>query len=941
MKLANLNAHSYYSLLSSTISVEDLVLFAQENQMTHVCLTDLNNMYGAIEFYDLAVKAHLQPVLGIEINYKNNQIIVIAKNYQGYLQLMQISSHVMLEEDFDLQINDDIFIIRKKGDLNYTHANFYVADDLSASNYIACHSAYFQEEKDFLAYTGLLAIKNNTLLEKIQPEVQNSDAYLYNEELLISNYLPTGIENLKQLLKQVDLVIPNLPMNIPVFQADKKITSASLLHKMCLDGLMKRIGVDHPQIDLYRQRLDYELDVISSKKFEDYFLIVADFINYAKDHDILIGPGRGSAAGSLVAYCMEITDADPIKYNLLFERFLNPKRKTMPDIDTDIMDRKRDDVLEYIFNKYTNEHTAYIITFQRIKIKTAIRDTGRILEINLKTINEICKKIDQLKDPNDLQEITSKLHEYDERHPQLFKLAFKLINIPRNVGTHAAGIILSNSPLRTRIPLQKGMNDRYLSQYSMEYLERFGLIKMDLLGLTNLTFLYDIQKLLITNYNEHIDLLNINEHDLNVLHDLGQGKTLGIFQLESPAMTNLVKKINPQSIEDISIASALLRPGAQEQIYQYLKNRKEPHKIFYENMDIKTILEPTHGIIVYQEQVIQLVQLIARFDAANADLFRRAISKKDNEQLLALQSDFMKNAEANGYSKQQAQKWYDYIMRFGNYGFNHSHSLAYSLISYWLAYLKRHYPLEFFVSLLNTQGNNKNKILNYFQEAQTYRIKIKPIDICLSQVDFSINVHDKSIYFGLQSIKGFGSETCQKIIQADRNTKNYWDCFVNLKANKVTLANMIVLISLGAFDRFGISRKFLIANLEKNFTVLELIKDGFFSFEKQLAEEEFNLASNQEFVSFEKEYLGFAWKDLAIQTTPLLLNQFIQVEVVGCEWRTNAKKQNYAIVFIKYNEQVFNCYCRLKVDWQKDQFYNVIIVQHQTYYIIDKIQKEE
>ncbi|MCV3754188.1 DNA polymerase III subunit alpha [Ureaplasma zalophigenitalium] len=940
MKLANLNAHSYYSLLSSTISVEDLVLFAQENQMTHVCLTDLNNMYGAIEFYDLAVKANLKPVIGVEINYLNNQVIVIAKNYQGYLQLMQISSHIMLEETFDLQINDDLFIIRKKGDVSFKHTNFYVADDLSASNYIACHSAYFQKQKDFLAYTGLLAIKNNMLLENMQQEVHNKDAYLYNDQQLLTYYLPSGIENLKQLLNQVDLVIPNLPMNIPVFQADKKITSASLLRKMCLDGLISRVGAEHEKLQIYQTRLDYELDVISSKKFEDYFLIVADFINYAKDHDILIGPGRGSAAGSLVAYCMEITDVDPIKYNLLFERFLNPKRKTMPDIDTDIMDRKRDDVLEYIFNKYTNEHTAYIITFQRIKIKTAIRDTGRILEINLKTINEICRKIDQLKDASDLQEIKKKLHEYDERHPQLFQLAFKFINIPRNIGTHAAGIILSNSPLRSRVPLQKGMNDRYLSQYSMEYLERFGLIKMDLLGLTNLTFLYDIQKLLIANYNEHINLLTINEHDLNVLRDLGHGKTLGIFQLESPAMTNLVKKINPQNIEDISIASALLRPGAQEQIYQYLKNRKEPQSITYENSAIKGILQPTHGIIVYQEQVIQLVQLIARFDAAKADLFRRAISKKDNDQLLALKSDFMKNAQANGYSEAQALKWYDYIMRFGNYGFNHSHSLAYSLISYWLAYLKRHYPLEFFVALLNTQGNNKNKILNYFQEAQTYDITIKPIDICLSQADFSINVTDRSIYFGFQSIKGFGYETCQKIVQANRNTKNYLDCFANLKTNKVTLANMLVLISLGAFDRFGLSRKFLQANLEKNFAVLELIKDGFFSFDKQLVDEEFNITSNQEFISAEKEYLGFAWQDLSLQTTSILLNQLIRIQVIDYEWKTTAKQQKYALVKIKYNNEIICCYCKLKVDWINEHFYEVIIVQQQTYYIIKTIQKE-
>ncbi|MCV3743859.1 DNA polymerase III subunit alpha [Ureaplasma sp. ES3154-GEN] len=929
---ANLNAHSHYSLLSSTLSIEDLVLFAKKNQMLYVCLTDVNNMYGAVEFYDLAIKHQLKPVLGLEFIYKNSLLVVIAKDYYGYQQLMKISSHLMLEEEFLLNITPHLFIIRKQGDITFDDPHFFVADDLSAPNYIACHSAYFKDADDYEAYVALHVIKNNKLFEEETGLENNRDAYLYNFDDLVNNYLPIGLENLNKLLTQVHLEIKNLPMNIPVFQPSSLIVSSALLEQLCQDGLEQRIGNNHPLYKNYQVRLEYEINVITQMHFEDYFLIVADFINYAKNQDILIGPGRGSAAGSLVAFCLNITDVDPIKYNLVFERFLNPKRKTMPDIDIDIMDRRRDEVFEYLFDKYTNEHTAYIVTFQRIKIKTAIRDVGRILQINLNTINNICKSIDNLDDDNNISLLLQKLHQDYERYPQLFDLAIKLINIPRNIGTHAAGIILSQSLLREVIPLQKGMNDRFLSQYSMEYLERFGLIKIDLLGLINLTFLQDIQMRLTQNYNIKVDLLNINYNDSAVFKDLSNGQTHGIFQLESPAMTNLIKRIKPQSIEDISLVSALLRPGAQEQINQYIANRRYPQQVKYANNAIKEILAPTYGIIVYQEQVIKLVQIIAQFDAAQADLFRRAISKKDNQQLDLLKEHFVSNAVKNNYSVADALHWYEYIHKFGNYGFNHSHSLAYSLVSYWLAYLKHHYPMDFMISLLNNQSHAKNKLKPYLQQVRMYQINVLPIDIRHSHTGFYGNVQNKTIYFGFQIIKGFGNEICKKIMQTNRKTKSYWECFLNLKNNKVSQKNVEILIKIGAFDSYGVSRKFLLANLIKHFSVLELIPDGFFSIDKQEIENEFNLASNSEFIADEINYLGTSWLDLLKEEQSALpIREWISVQINDVKQKITKNKNKFWSVRFTYKNHIYDVNCFNDYQWIINNQYEIYLEKNDRY----------
>jgi len=418
--------------------------------------------------------------------------------------------------------------------------------------------------------------------------------------------------------------------------------------------------------------------------FADYFLVVQDYVNFAKSKGILVGPGRGSAAGSLVSYVLGITQIDPIQNNLIFERFLNPERATMPDIDIDFMDNRRNEVFDYIFEKYGVEHVAHIATFQRMKAKMAIRDVGRILGYELPIIAKITKYFSYEYDTDiDLaikNDLTIK--DFSNKYPELFKYAKHFLNYPRQLGLHAAGIVISAKKIDEIVPIQKSEDGYSVTQYSMEYLEPLGLIKMDILGLVNLTTISEALKLIRKEKNIELNLFEINLHDQKVFDSLSQGETLGIFQLESPGMTSLIKRIKPQSIEDISITSALFRPGPQKQIDLYLENRNHPQNIKYLHDSLKDILKITDGIMIYQEQVIEVVQRVAGFTLAKADLFRRAISKKNASKLSELKNDFINGGLANGYSREELLKIFDYIYSFANYGFNHSHSLAYSYISY-------------------------------------------------------------------------------------------------------------------------------------------------------------------------------------------------------------------------------------------------------------------
>jgi DNA polymerase-3 subunit alpha len=464
---------------------------------------------------------------------------------------------------------------------------------------------------------------------------------------------------------------------------DSKVSSQMLLQTKCKEGLKLRLNSANAP-DTYIERLKKELAIIDQMHFNDYFLVVQDYVSFARKHGILVGPGRGSAAGSLTAYVLGITDIDPIANNLIFERFLNPQRITMPDIDIDFMDTRRNEVIEYLFNRYQKNHVAHIITFQRMRAKMAIRDVGRILGLHIDIVNKIAKLF-TLEYDLDIQAAVNQnpqIKTYAQQYPSLFDLASKFVNLPRQIGVHAAGVIITDQPLDQIIPIQNSTDGIFATQYSMEYLERLGLIKMDILGLVNLTVIAQTLELIKIHHGININLETINLTDQKVFQRLAAGDTIGIFQLESPGMTQLITRIKPISIEDISITSALFRPGPQKNIATYLTNKANPDKINYLNKDFEQVLSFTYNIIIYQEQVIEMVQRVANFSLAEADNFRRAISKKDAKQLTDLSEKFIKAAVNNHYSLENAQKIYDYIFEFANYGFNHSHSLAYSYVSY-------------------------------------------------------------------------------------------------------------------------------------------------------------------------------------------------------------------------------------------------------------------
>jgi DNA polymerase-3 subunit alpha len=430
--------------------------------------------------------------------------------------------------------------------------------------------------------------------------------------------------------------------------------------------------------------LQKELQIIDQMHFNDYFLVVQDYVAFAKRNGILVGPGRGSVAGSLVAYVLGITEIDPIQHDLIFERFLNPSRQTMPDIDIDFMDNRRNEIIEYLFERYGTQHVAHIITFQRMKAKMAVRDVGRILGIELPIINNISKLISMQYDLDLVGAIdkNKQLASFAAKYETLFDIAKKILNFPRQIGLHAAGVVITDTRIDDILPVQSATDGINCTQFSMEYLEPIGLIKMDILGLVNLTTINETIKLIKKQQSKNIDLSQINLNDARVFNELTSGHTIGIFQLESPGMQNLIMKIKPKSIEDISITSALFRPGPQKNIPTYLKNKTNPNSIQYLNDDFKEVLSSTYNIIIYQEQVIEIVQRVAGFSLADADLFRRAISKKNADKLSQLKEQFIHGGKKNKYSETELNKIFDFIYEFANYGFNHSHSLAYSYISY-------------------------------------------------------------------------------------------------------------------------------------------------------------------------------------------------------------------------------------------------------------------
>lgn len=928
MPFVHLQVQSAYSLLSSSARIESLVEKASLTGYKALALTDENVMYGAIPFYKECNKRGIKPIIGLTASVLANEdgegkrsfpLVLLAKNNRGYQNLLKISSAIqtkskegipkrwlssyrdgligitpgrtgeveqhllageldlakqviaqykhMFAEDFYLSIQNHQLSEEKE----LHNLLFSVSNEMDVPLVATNHVQYLEREDSF-AHECLLSIKNGTKLSDDNRVVLPSKEYYFKkpqEMVELFSESARALENTLRIAEQCNVEIELGVFALPKYPVPNGESAADYLSRICLKGLHDRYQTPS---DEHMERLQYELDVIRKMNFSDYFLIVWDFMKYAHDKGVITGPGRGSAAGSLVAYVLHITDVDPIEHMLLFERFLNPERISMPDIDIDFPDNRRDEMIEYVSNKYGRIHVAQIITFGTLAARAALRDVGRVMGISPKEADYIAKQV-----PSKLgitlkqaYEESATLREYItniEIGRKIFDTAVKIEGLPRHTSTHAAGVVISEHPLTDLIPIQEGHNEVYLTQYPMDILEEIGLLKMDFLGLRNLTLIDNIHSLIYRGTGKKIDLSTIPLDDTNTFDLLSKGDTTGVFQLESSGMRSVLARLKPTELEDIVAVNALYRPGPMENIPLYIARKHKTEVVQYPHPDLEPILSKTYGVIVYQEQIMQIASKMAGFSLGEADLLRRAVSKKKKEVLDKEREHFVKGSLAKGYSEKTANDIYDLIVRFANYGFNRSHAVAYSMIAYQLAFLKANYPLYFMAALLTSVVGNDEKLGQYIREAKQKGITILPPSINKSYYPFI--VEKKAIRYSLAAIKSVGVTALKDIIETRKN-KLYSDLFdfcVRTSIRSVNRRTLEALICSGAFDEFGENRATLLATLDVALEHAELVRpkdnEGQFDF---FIEDDFGIKpkyvevepfKDVERLRFEKEALGF------------------------------------------------------------------------------------
>ncbi len=686
---------------------------------------------------------------------------------------------------------------------------------------VCTNDVHYTYAEDAAAHDILLCIQTG---KKVQDEdrmrYEGGQYYVKSPQEMadLFPYAPQALENTRKIADRCHVEIEFGVTKLPRYDVPEGYTSWEYLNKLCREGLEQRY---QPVTQELRERLEYELDTIHTMGYVDYFLIVWDFIKYARDHDIMVGPGRGSAAGSLVAYTLGITQLDPIRYQLLFERFLNPERVSMPDIDVDFCFERRQEVIDYVVRKYGKDRVVQIVTFGTMAARNAIRDVGRVLDMPYAQVDIIAKMI-----PTELNITIDKaltmnpeLRKQYEEDPQvryLIDMSKRLEGLPRHTSMHAAGVVISQKDVVEYVPLSRASDGSITTQFTMTTLEELGLLKMDFLGLRTLTVIQDAVRLAEKSSGSSIDLDKIDYNDPKVLDMIGSGKCEGVFQLESAGMKNFMKELKPKNLEDIIAGISLYRPGPMDFIPQYIKGKNHPENITYDCPQLEPILKPTYGCIVYQEQVMQIVRDLAGYTLGRSDLVRRAMSKKKAAVMEKERQNFVYgNPEegvpgciANGISEQVANKIYDEMIDFAKYAFNKSHAAAYAVVSYQTAWLKYYFPVEFMAALMTSCIENPSKVAEYILNCRQMGIKILPPDINRSEGNFS--VEPGGIRYGLSAIKGIGKPVMEAIVQ-ERNQggpytslKDFAQRLSGKEVNKRTIENFI---KAGAFDSLGGTRK--------------------------------------------------------------------------------------------------------------------------------------
>ncbi len=943
----HLHLHTQYSLLDGACILESLIQKIKENKMRSCAITDHGNMFGAIEFYDLAMRHGIKPIIGSEvyiapdsrfeksshgIQEASFHLILLAKNETGYKNLMKLVSIGFLE-GFYYRPRIDKEVLAKysdglvctssclKGEIPHLvntnqldqakkvideyknifgkdHFYLEIQDNLipeqdkvnaeliklsKAMNVglVATNDVHYLEQGHAKAHEVLLCVQTQTTIDDPNRMRLQTDEFYFKSKNEMSrtfgDIAPEAINNTLAIAEKCNLELDFKKAHLPNYKAPEGKTREGYLRELVYEGLKARYP--NPE-KIVTDRVEGELKIIENFGYTSYFLIAWDFVHYAKENFIPVGPGRGSAAGSVVSYALGITSIDPLKYDLLFERFLNPERISLPDIDIDFCYERRGEVIDYVVKKYSKENVAQIITFGTMMAKAVVRDTGRAIGMAYGDVDKIAKLI-----PNDLniklnnaleQEPELKaLYKTDPKITQLIDTSLILEGLTRHASTHAAGLVISEEPLVNYVPLYKIQEGQITTGYPMTSLEKIGLLKMDLLGLRTLTVISEAMKIIKRTKGIDVDIDKIQLDDNKTYRLLANAESIGIFQLESSGMRDLLKKLNPERFEDIIALLALFRPGpiGSGMLDDFMKRKHGEIKIRYDHKLLEPILKETYGVILFQEQAMRIASTLAGFSLAQADNLRRAMAKKTPEVMAEMRNHFVDGCIRHDIEKRSADKIFDQIEYFAGYGFNKSHSTAYALISYRTAYLKANFPVEFMTALLTSEKDNLDKIAMYINEAMRMGIKILPPDANESFANFTV-VGD-SIRFGLVAVKNIGQGAIDSIImmrQKNGKFKSIYDFTEKIDSRLVNRKVIESLIKCGALDSLGLYRSQLSAMIDKALEVAGGIQkdklNGQLSFFDKFEDEEnfkktFQDVPNipewpeNQLLAYEKEMLGF------------------------------------------------------------------------------------
>lgn len=744
-------------------------------------------------------------------------------DYEGAKEEAMRLQQIFGENNFFLELQDHGLSEQKFVNQGLMRISSETGIPLVATN--DCHYLY---KEDAEAHDVLICIQTQkNVYDEDRMKYEGGQFYVKSPEEMeeVFHYIPEAIHNTEEIARRCNVEIEFGKYHLPQYPVPEGYTSLSYLNKLCEDGFKKRYeGANEATEAMLRERLKYETDTISNMGFVDYFLIVWDYINFAKENRIAVGPGRGSAAGSIVAYCLGITGVDPIKYNLLFERFLNPERVTMPDIDVDFCVLRRQEVIDYVTEKYGREKVVQIVTFGTMAAKMVIRDVGRALDLPYSFCDKVAKMI-----PNELKMNIEKallinpdlkrLYDEDEEAKKLIDLSRRLEGLPRHTSIHAAGVVISKREVDRYVPVSTSSDGAVTTQYTMETIEQLGLLKMDFLGLRNLTVIEKAVELVNRNRKkagrDELDIEKIDMEDENIYLMISEGRTEGVFQLESPGMTSFMKKLRPDNIEDIIAGISLYRPGPMDFIDDYINGKRNAAAIEYDCEELVPILKSTYGCIVYQEQVMQIVRDLAGYSYGQSDLLRRAMSKKKDSVMKEERKNFVYGDEskgipgcvANGVSEQVANKIYDKMIDFAKYAFNRSHAAAYAFITYQTAYLKYYYPKEYMAALLTSVMSNTGKVSEYILSGKEMGIAILPPDVNEGEGNFT--AASGGIRYGMSAIKGLGENVTDAIVR-DREERGPYKSLTDLierLAGSINKKGLEALIKSGALDGLSGSRR--------------------------------------------------------------------------------------------------------------------------------------